>query len=264
MSMARGWVRSGGLGLPAVWGGKDTGGDIVFPSSGGPRVGELTLTHDWRAWGESRGTGAKRGMGSLACVAALRSPMPVSRQPLLARRPAANVSTHSTSSTPPPGVRGPVHAPLFLRLPGSTLPSTPSSPQYGIHTLGRGAPPSIYTLHSCLARCPTLFFGPLPHPFFGPLPHCCPARCPAGELVFHVINTADMDLRPEFYKHIVLSGGSTMYPGLPSRLEKVTPPPCPARAVAMCLDLILGGTRLCARVWERVALLLQAGPGEGP
>lgn len=26
--------------------------------------------------------------------------------------------------------------------------------------------------------------------------------------------------RPEFYKHIVLSGGSTMYPGLPSRLER--------------------------------------------
>lgn len=79
-----------------------------------------------------------------------------------------------------------------------------------------------------------------------------------------MINTADMDLRPEFYKHIVLSGGSTMYPGLPSRLEKVTPPPCPAHAVAMCLDPILGGTRLCARVWERVALLLKAGPGEGP
>ena len=29
-----------------------------------------------------------------------------------------------------------------------------------------------------------------------------------------------MDTRPELYKHIVLSGGSTMYPGLPSRLEK--------------------------------------------
>ncbi len=29
-----------------------------------------------------------------------------------------------------------------------------------------------------------------------------------------------MDTRPEFYKHIVLSGGSTMYPGLPSRLER--------------------------------------------
>lgn len=26
--------------------------------------------------------------------------------------------------------------------------------------------------------------------------------------------------RGDFYKHIVLSGGSTMYPGLPSRLER--------------------------------------------
>lgn len=29
-----------------------------------------------------------------------------------------------------------------------------------------------------------------------------------------------MDTRPELYKHVVLSGGSSMYPGLPSRLEK--------------------------------------------
>lgn len=41
-----------------------------------------------------------------------------------------------------------------------------------------------------------------------------------GELIFEVINQCDMDTRPEFYKHIVLSGGSTMFPGLPSRLEK--------------------------------------------
>lgn len=27
-------------------------------------------------------------------------------------------------------------------------------------------------------------------------------------------------IRSDFYKHIVLSGGSTMYPGLPSRLER--------------------------------------------
>lgn len=26
--------------------------------------------------------------------------------------------------------------------------------------------------------------------------------------------------RSDFYKHIVLSGGTTMYPGLPSRLER--------------------------------------------
>jgi len=41
-----------------------------------------------------------------------------------------------------------------------------------------------------------------------------------GDQLFDCINKADVDTRPEFYKHIVLSGGSTMYPGLPSRLEK--------------------------------------------
>ena len=34
------------------------------------------------------------------------------------------------------------------------------------------------------------------------------------------INVSDINVRSELYKHIVLSGGSTMYPGLPSRLEK--------------------------------------------
>lgn len=29
-----------------------------------------------------------------------------------------------------------------------------------------------------------------------------------------------MDVRSDLYKHIVLSGGSSMFPGLPSRLEK--------------------------------------------
>ncbi|KAF4523271.1 hypothetical protein B566_EDAN006894 [Ephemera danica] len=41
-----------------------------------------------------------------------------------------------------------------------------------------------------------------------------------AELVFNTIQTADIDMRSELYKHIVLSGGSTMYPGLPSRLER--------------------------------------------
>jgi len=40
------------------------------------------------------------------------------------------------------------------------------------------------------------------------------------QMLFNMIQEADMDLRSHFYKHIVLSGGSTMYPGLPSRLEK--------------------------------------------
>lgn len=38
--------------------------------------------------------------------------------------------------------------------------------------------------------------------------------------LFDMIQEAPMDLRPNFYKHIILSGGSTMYPGMPTRLEK--------------------------------------------
>lgn len=56
-----------------------------------------------------------------------------------------------------------------------------------------------------------------------------------SELLFEAIQGADMgivcfdeflhhhldlDCRLELFKHIVLSGGSTMYPGLPSRLER--------------------------------------------
>ena len=40
-----------------------------------------------------------------------------------------------------------------------------------------------------------------------------------SDLVWDVIQTAEQDVRPELYKSICLSGGSTMYPGLPSRLE---------------------------------------------
>jgi actin-related protein 2 len=41
-----------------------------------------------------------------------------------------------------------------------------------------------------------------------------------SEMLFNMIQDSEIDLRKDFYKHIVLSGGSTMYPGLPSRLEK--------------------------------------------
>ncbi|WFD29582.1 Arp2/3 complex subunit, actin nucleation center [Malassezia sp. CBS 17886] len=41
-----------------------------------------------------------------------------------------------------------------------------------------------------------------------------------AETLFQTIQSAAVDVRPELYKHIVLSGGSSMYPGLPSRLEK--------------------------------------------
>lgn len=39
-------------------------------------------------------------------------------------------------------------------------------------------------------------------------------------MLFQTIQAAAVDVRTELYKHVVLSGGSSMYPGLPSRLEK--------------------------------------------
>lgn len=44
-------------------------------------------------------------------------------------------------------------------------------------------------------------------------------RC-VVEMLFQTIQAAAVDIRSDLYKHIVLSGGSSMYPGLPSRLEK--------------------------------------------
>ncbi|QRG40047.1 hypothetical protein FDK38_004508 [Candidozyma auris] len=41
-----------------------------------------------------------------------------------------------------------------------------------------------------------------------------------GETLFNTIQAADVDIRSSLFKAIVLSGGSSMYPGLPSRLEK--------------------------------------------
>jgi len=41
-----------------------------------------------------------------------------------------------------------------------------------------------------------------------------------ADQLFNTIQAADIDTRPDFYQHIVLSGGTSMYPGLPSRLEK--------------------------------------------
>lgn len=41
-----------------------------------------------------------------------------------------------------------------------------------------------------------------------------------AEAVFDTIQRADLDIRSTLYNGIVLSGGTSMYPGLPSRLEK--------------------------------------------
>ncbi|KAG0369498.1 actin family [Gamsiella multidivaricata] len=52
-------------------------------------------------------------------------------------------------------------------------------------------------------------------------PHLIDVEQPGvAELLFQTIQAAPVDTRSELYRHVVLSGGSTMYPGLPSRLEK--------------------------------------------
>lgn len=52
-------------------------------------------------------------------------------------------------------------------------------------------------------------------------PHLVDVEQPGvAELLFQTIQQAAVDTRAELYKHIVLSGGSSMYPGFPSRLEK--------------------------------------------
>lgn len=52
-------------------------------------------------------------------------------------------------------------------------------------------------------------------------PHLVDVEQPGlAESLFNCIQKADVDVRSSLYKAVVLSGGSSMYPGLPSRLEK--------------------------------------------
>lgn len=52
-------------------------------------------------------------------------------------------------------------------------------------------------------------------------PHLVDVEQPGiAEFLFNTIQAADVDVRTSLYGAIVLSGGSSMYPGLPSRLEK--------------------------------------------
>lgn len=52
-------------------------------------------------------------------------------------------------------------------------------------------------------------------------PHLVDLEQPGvAEMLFGAIQAAPVDVRTDLYKHVVLSGGSSMYPGLPSRLEK--------------------------------------------
>lgn len=41
-----------------------------------------------------------------------------------------------------------------------------------------------------------------------------------AEQVFACVNESDIDLRRSLYQHIILSGGTTMFPGFPTRVQK--------------------------------------------
>ncbi|MHA1223017.1 MAG: actin, cytoplasmic 2, partial [Candidatus Heimdallarchaeaceae archaeon] len=43
---------------------------------------------------------------------------------------------------------------------------------------------------------------------------------PLDELIYQMVQRCDVDLRRELFSNIVLSGGSTMFPGLKERLHK--------------------------------------------
>ncbi len=75
-------------------------------------------------------------------------------------------------------------------------------------------------------------------------PHLVDVEQPGiAEFLFNTIQTADVDIRTSLYKAIVLSGGSSMYPGLPSRMEK--------EMKQLWLTRVLGGNpeRLNVSTW---------------
>ena len=80
-------------------------------------------------------------------------------------------------------------------------------------------------------------------------PHLVDVEQPGiAEFLFNTIQAADVDVRSSLYKAIVLSGGSSMYPGLPSRLEK--------ELKQLWLTKVLGGNpeRLNVGTYLRVQL----------
>jgi len=50
-------------------------------------------------------------------------------------------------------------------------------------------------------------------------------------MAFQTINACDLDTRKDLYENIILSGGSTMYAGLPDRVEAELDKLCPQQGV---------------------------------
>jgi actin-related protein len=52
-----------------------------------------------------------------------------------------------------------------------------------------------------------------------------------SELCLKSINDCDLDIRKDLYENVILSGGSTLYEGLPDRIEKDVDAKCPQQGV---------------------------------
>jgi actin-related protein 2 len=92
-------------------------------------------------------------------------------------------------------------------------------------------------------------------------PHLVDVEQPGiAEFLFNTIQSAEVDVRSSLYKAIVLSGGSSMYPGLPSRLEK--------ELKQLWLTRILGGNperlNVCARLFVTLVVLMPSSEIQGP
>lgn len=75
-----------------------------------------------------------------------------------------------------------------------------------------------------------------------------------AELLFNTVQAAPVDVRSDLYRHVVLSGGSSMYPGLPSRLEK--------EMKQLYLTRVLGGDPSRLGVSQTILAFFDMNPAE--
>lgn len=68
-----------------------------------------------------------------------------------------------------------------------------------------------------------------PEALFDPLTHLGKEWPSMPELVFNSVKACDIDVRRTLYENLVMSGGTTMYPGIPDRLKKEVKTMAPAK-----------------------------------
>lgn len=72
-------------------------------------------------------------------------------------------------------------------------------------------------------------------------------------MTFGSIQECDIDIRKDLYGNIILSGGTTLYPGMPDRLEKEIDAMCPQPNMVKIIapadryySVWTGGSTLCS------------------